>query len=145
MYVAVVLLAVLCLGQLAALVVILRRPSDIVPFETIPLGRKHETAICREIAGQYNARCEVRTSDGMRCDLVNDEYAIEVERAYKWPESIGQAIFYAKKLNQDHGTKLKPAILLLHNGSGRDARHISRAKFAVDGMGIKVFTHEVDE
>ena len=43
---------------------------------------------------------------GGRCDVVTEEFAIEVDRANKWHEAIGQALHYALYL------KKKPCIAL---------------------------------
>lgn len=43
---------------------------------------------------------------GGRCDIVTEKYAIEVDRANKWHEAIGQAAHYALYL------KKKPCIAL---------------------------------
>lgn len=53
---------------------------------------------------------EVVLDDQTRVDIVTDTFAIEVDFAKKWAESIGQSYHYAKKLNK------KPGILLIVNG-----------------------------
>ncbi len=45
--------------------------------------------------------------DGGRIDLLTDEYAIEIKRAPKWKEAIGQSLWYALNTNK------KPAIILI--------------------------------
>ena len=42
-----------------------------------------------------------------RVDLVTDEYAIEIEKATNWKESIGQCLWYALNTNK------QPAIILI--------------------------------
>lgn len=54
-----------------------------------------------------NVRMEVVCKGG-RADIVTTTHAIEVDRAKKWHESIGQACHYALVLG------LKPAIALFH-------------------------------
>jgi len=49
---------------------------------------------------------EVSIKNG-RIDLVTKEYAIEIEKAPKWKESIGQSLWYALNTNK------KPAIILI--------------------------------
>jgi len=49
---------------------------------------------------------EVSVKNG-RVDLVTDEFAIEIEKAPKWKEAIGQCLWYALNTNK------KPAIILL--------------------------------
>lgn len=43
---------------------------------------------------------EVVAPDGTRCDILTDEYAIEVDFANKWAEAIGQALNYAIQFNK---------------------------------------------
>lgn len=45
--------------------------------------------------------------EGGRVDLLTDEYAFEIERAPKWKESIGQALWYGLQTNK------KPGIIIL--------------------------------
>lgn len=55
---------------------------------------------------------EVTMPDRSRCDIVTEEYAIEVEKADNWKESIGQALNYAFQSNKKAGIVLivdKPA------------------------------------
>ena len=58
---------------------------------------------------------EVRIpSTGRRVDIVTDTFAIEVEFANKWTQSIGQTLDYAKSLNK------KAGILLIIEGMKTD-------------------------
>ena len=52
-----------------------------------------------------DVKTEVKLRGG-RCDIVTEKYAIEVDRANKWHEAIGQAAHYALYL------KKKPCIAL---------------------------------
>jgi hypothetical protein len=74
---------------------------------------------------------EVRIPGG-RVDILNDTYAIEVDRAGKWHEAIGQALHYAD------ATGRKPAIALFDDGSPGAADHIARAKKIATQQGIKM-------
>jgi hypothetical protein len=58
------------------------------------------------IAKQINGKTEVSVYSG-RVDIVTEEYAIEVEKASEWKESIGQALWYGMQTNK------KPGIILL--------------------------------
>jgi len=62
---------------------------------------------------------EVVLSDGTRADIVTKNYAIEVDFADKWAESIGQALNYGRLLNKEAG------ILLVVKGREED-RHIEK-------------------
>jgi hypothetical protein len=57
---------------------------------------------------------EVILDDKTRVDIVTDTFAIEVDFADKWAESIGQSYHYGKKLNK------KAGILLVVNGKFDD-------------------------
>ena len=57
---------------------------------------------------------EVVLDDKTRVDIVTDSFAIEVDFAHKWAESIGQSIHYARKLNK------KAGILLIIDGMKDD-------------------------
>ncbi|HKK76094.1 MAG TPA: hypothetical protein VJ953_13530 [Saprospiraceae bacterium] len=57
---------------------------------------------------QYYFRGEREVSVyGGRVDILTEEYAIEVERADKWKNAIGQALWYGQQTNK------KPGIVLL--------------------------------
>lgn len=53
---------------------------------------------------------------GGRADIVTETYAIEIDRAKKWHEAIGQAVHYANEL------KKKPQIALFNYGDLNDAQ-----------------------
>ena len=81
---------------------------------------------CNQSAGPFFCRCNIdapcgwaahfsKAEEGVkaevvlrggRCDIVTEKYAIEVDRANKWHEAIGQAAHYALYL------KKKPCIAL---------------------------------
>lgn len=64
-----------------------------------------------------------------RADIVNDEYAIEVEWAYKWKNSIGQALWYGLQTNKKSG------IVLLMNDIN-DRKYGIMLQSALDYAGI---------
>ena len=66
----------------------------------------YRDALVRELQLRgYSVRKEVKCRGG-RCDILTDKYAIEVDRAPKWHEAIGQATHYSITL------KRKPCIAL---------------------------------
>ena len=65
------------------------------------------------LADHLNGRTEVAVTSG-RADIVTAEYAIEVERAGKWKNSIGQALWYGLQTNKKAGI-----ILLIEEPSQR--------------------------
>lgn len=74
---------------------------------------------------------EVTLEDGTRADCQLTTQAIEVDRAFKWAESIGQVRLYA------HYLGLYPAVLLIV-GEGEE-RYVERWKIAADGLGIHLY------
>ncbi|QYY35414.1 hypothetical protein [Ruficoccus sp. ZRK36] len=50
---------------------------------------------------------EISLPNGTRCDILTDEYAIEVDFADKWAEAIGQSLNYAAQ------TGRRAAIILI--------------------------------
>ncbi len=72
----------------------------------LALNAQSEAAYITALAKHLGARTEVSVTSG-RADLVTGTHAIEVERAPKWKNSIGQALWYGLNLNK------KPGIILL--------------------------------
>jgi len=70
--------------------------------------------------------------DRTRVDIVTNEYAIEVDFASKWAESIGQSLYYAEMM------KLKPAVLLIVEEM-KDMKFVYRIKVLCDKYDIKLF------
>jgi len=65
-----------------------------------------EAAYIEVLAKHLNAQSEIPVNSG-RVDLETTTHAIEVERAPKWKNSIGQALWYGMQRNK------KPGIILL--------------------------------
>lgn len=91
---------------------------------------------CRRLAPKYEAEAEVQLDDDSRVDLLSDQYAIEVDWAPKWAESIGQSIHYSLL------TGKKPAVLLLVKDPGREWRHLVRAARVCGHLGIMLYVEE---
>lgn len=75
---------------------------------------------------------EVVLFDGTRVDVLTDTFAIEVDFAEKWSQSVGQALYYGDVLNK------KPGILLVVNGSN-DERFVKRLIAVAIKHGITVW------
>ncbi len=75
--------------------------------ENLATNESHyRDALLRELQLRgYSVRKEVKCRGG-RCDILTDKYAIEVDRASKRHEAIGQAVHYSITL------KRKPCIAL---------------------------------
>lgn len=76
-----------------------------------------------------NGYIEFVLPDKTRIDCLTDEYAIEYDYAKKWAESIGQALYYAKK------TGKKPAVALILQKPS-DIKYINRVKEAAENITI---------
>jgi hypothetical protein len=76
---------------------------------------------------------EHRLFDGTRVDCLTKEYAVEVEYAPKWAESIGQALYYAQN------TGRKPGVLMIIRNEN-DERFLKRLRAVAKEQGIKVWT-----
>jgi len=100
--------------------------------------KKNELYWCKVLAPKYNAEMEVRQWDGVRVDLLNDEYAIEVDWEKKYAEGFGQAMLYGIL------TDRKPAVLLLCEKGG-NPRYIYRAQTIAAAYGIKLYIEYVEK
>lgn len=92
-------LAAIALAQLSA-----------VPVD-LPGPNARETEWSAALAEQLGGVAEHRLPDGSRVDILTDAEAIEVEWSDKWPEAIGQAIFYGL------ATGRSPSVYLLLRGN----------------------------
>lgn len=81
---------------------------------------------CDDQGGQ----AEVVLEDRTRVDCLTDEFAVEVDFAYKWAESIGQSRYYAEMTGRE------PAVLLIV-GPG-EARFLARFHNAAPGIRLYV-------
>ena len=45
-------------------------------------------------------------TDGTRCDILTEDYAMEVDFAHKWAEAIGQSLNYARLTGKRAGIVL---------------------------------------
>jgi len=114
--------------QLLALLVVLCSPFFVY-------GSELEEA--RRLAPKYHAKTEVVLSDGSRVDLLSDKYAIEVDWAPKWAESIGQSVHYGLL------TDRKPAVLLLLKDPVKEWPELVRAARVCGHLGIMMFVEQV--
>lgn len=70
-------------------------------------------------AKAINGTTQVVLKDLSRVDIVTDTFAIEIDFADKWAESIGQSLYYAHMLDR------KPGVLLIVNGNAEE-RYVLR-------------------
>lgn len=95
-----------------------------------------ETEWAKVLAPKYQADVEVPVWDGTRCDLLNDDFAIEIDWAYKWAEAIGQALYYAIALDR------RPAVLLLMKNGYKDRKYAHRCQAVCAKFDIKLFLED---
>ncbi len=77
---------------------------------------------------------EVRLQDKTRVDCLTSTYAIEVDFAPKWAESVGQSIHYSLM------TGKKSGVLLIMENGGRDRKHLNRLMKVAESKDIVVWT-----
>ncbi len=71
--------------------------------------------------------------DKARVDCVTNTHAIEFDFAKKWAESIGQALYYGKKLNK------RPGIVLIVENGVKDEKYINRVKTVAQDSNISLW------
>ena len=91
------------------------------------------------LAPGLDGRTEVRLFDDARVDILNSEYAIEVEWAKKWPEAIGQCQYYSIV------TGKKPAVLLLIKDKKSELRYIHRCLVVCTKLDIKLLMYDTQK
>jgi hypothetical protein len=94
-----------------------------------PRERDYQRSFCANLGGQ----AEVVLEDRTRVDCLTADYAIEVDFAPKWAESVGQALYYAER------TGRAPGVLLILRRPG-DVRHLDRLQTLGARHGITIWT-----
>jgi len=89
--------------------------------------RYYQTEFCTKLSGKM----EYTLKDRTRVDCLTDEYAIEVDFAKKWAESIGQSLFYAQM------TGKKPAVGLIVGE--KEHRFLKRLELVAKEFNIKIY------
>lgn len=106
----------------------------------VKVSAQHESDYIRALASHLGGETEVVVTSG-RVDIVTDHYAIEVERANKWKNSIGQALWYGLQMNRSAGV-----ILIMEDN--RDFKYVQQLQSALDhgGLGstIRVWVYPID-
>jgi len=92
----------------------------------------NESYYQNNFASQINGRTEVVLDDKARVDIVTDTFAIEVDFAEKWGESVGQSLYYSRKLNK------KAGILLIINPT-TDEKYLKRLILATKNENITIW------
>jgi hypothetical protein len=82
---------------------------------------------------QFGGVSEYRLKDRTRVDCLLNDYAIEVDFAKKWAESIGQSLYYASQ------TSRKAAVLLIMEDPQKDQKYLHRLKDVSQKHGIEIW------
>lgn len=90
-----------------------------------PYERDYQLMIQQQMGGQMEVNV-----DGGRVDLLTDEYAIEIEFANKWKQSIGQALWYGLQTNKT------PGIILIKREGHNDNKYIIQLGSALSYAGL---------
>jgi hypothetical protein len=91
--------------------------------------KHYQTLLCNELDGVM----EQSLLDRTRVDCLTDVYAIEVDFAKKWAESVGQSLYYAEM------TGKKPAVGFIVRDNKKDRRHLKRLEVLAKKYHIKIF------
>jgi hypothetical protein len=97
-----------------------------------------ENFVTRLLADKYQAQTQVRLSDGSIADMVTSDYAIEVEWAPKWKESIGQSELYATLSGK------LPGVILLVEYPVVEQKYVDRCTSVCSKMGIKMWVERIE-
>jgi len=104
---------------------------------TLSLQAKHlhkEKVYQEHFCKAFGGITEYRLEDRTRVDCLLNSYAIEVDFAQKWAESIGQSLYYASM------TARKAAVLLIIEDAQRDQRYLERLKNVSRQHNIDIWT-----
>lgn len=80
--------------------------------QTVPTRKVEDTSLKNEVAWsaylakQVGGETEFVLPGGARVDILTEDIAWEVEWTKKWPESIGQALYYGSATNKKPGVWL---------------------------------------
>lgn len=85
-----------------------------------------------------NGEIEHRLPDKTRIDCLTSSYAIEVDFASKWAESIGQSLYYGLMTNK------KPGVLLIMERQKKDIKYLRRLKKVSEIQNIRIWTINKD-
>lgn len=96
-------------------------------------AHEHKEKEYQEVwCAKENGTIEYVLDDKTRVDCLTSEYAVEVDFAPKWAESIGQSLYYALK------TGKKPGIVLIFEEDG--PQYLERINKVAEKYSIKVWT-----
>jgi len=91
--------------------------------------KTYQKTFCEKMGGKM----EVRLQDGVRVDCLTSAYAIEIDFAKKWAESVGQALYYGYLSGR------QPAVAIIVNDNEKDRRNFARLEVMAGLYGIHIF------
>ena len=70
-------------------------------------------------------------TDGTRCDILTEDYAMEVDFAHKWAEAIGQSLNYARLTGKRAG-------IVLIIKKNKDENHLDRVFKIIESYNLPI-------
>ena len=104
---------------------------------TVSLQAKHlhyEKVYQKNFCNKMHGQIEYILDDKTRVDCLTASYAIEVDFAPKWAESIGQALYYSIKTGKRAG------VLLILEHPQKDRKYLGRLERVAEDHNITVWT-----
>lgn len=100
-----------------------------------PQPKLSEIQFTKKIAAAIDGVTEFRLRDDSRVDILTDKHAVEGDWAHKWPEGVGQCLYYAIM------TARVPAILLLADIK-KENRYIDRCHLVCSHYSIELWVYD---
>lgn len=97
------------------------------------LPGSHETRWTEHLAARIGGEAEVVLMDGSRVDILRMGWAVEVDRAARWAEAIGQSLYYAELTGRE------PAVILLVADPAGEKLLLLRAHIACRRAGVTLW------
>jgi hypothetical protein len=90
---------------------------------------KYKRVWCPKRGGQV----EVKLMEGVRCDCITKTHAIEFDFAEKWPEAVGESLFFSQETGKKAGI-----VLILETQD--DAKYWLRLKSIIEHHKLPIDT-----
>lgn len=90
------------------------------------------------ICNKFKAQKEFVLQDKTRVDCLTSNYAIEIDFANKWSESIGQSLYYSIK------TGKRAVVVLITEHRQKDTKYLKRLLSVAKEHNIRVYTIGTD-
>lgn len=92
---------------------------------------ERESYFQQSFAKKCNGKTEVVMTDGTRCDILTEDYAMEVDFAHKWAEAIGQSLNYARLTGKRAG-------IVLIMKKNKDEHHLDRVLKIIESYSLPI-------